>query len=158
MSRRLWFLPEEPDVLGLLRHQVALTVQGIDAFATWATTGGDAPAAATVRALEHDADAAKLELRSSLRTAFVTPLDPEDLFALSRGIDSILNHAKNTIGESEAMGCPPDDAMATMARCWPSPSATSTTPWYGCRDAPPTPPISFWWCSLCRDAPTTTTS
>ncbi|MGH2942758.1 MAG: DUF47 domain-containing protein [Solirubrobacteraceae bacterium] len=115
MSGRHWFLPDVPDVLGLLRHQVALTVEGVDAFAAWAAGGGDARAAARVRALEHEADAAKRELRSSLRSAFVTPLDPEDLFALSRGIDSILNHAKDAIGESEVMRCPPDGATATMA-------------------------------------------
>jgi uncharacterized protein len=115
MSRRHWFLPDVPDVLALLRGQVALTVQGIDAFAAWAAGGGDTQAAATVRALEHEADTAKRELLLSLRAAFVTPLDPEDLYALSRGIDWILNHAKDAIGESDAMRSPPDDATATMA-------------------------------------------
>jgi uncharacterized protein Yka (UPF0111/DUF47 family) len=113
VSRGHWFLPEMPDVLGLLRSQLDITVRGIDAFAAWAA--GDAAAAATVRALEHEADTAKHELRTVLRDAFVTPLDPEDLFALSRGIDWILNHAKDAIGESEAMRCPPDAATATMA-------------------------------------------
>ncbi len=113
MTRRHWLLPDEPDILGLLRHQLAITVRGVDAFAAWAA--GDPQAAATVRALEHEADAAKSALRRSLREAFVTPLDPEDLFALSRGIDWILNHAKDAVGESEAMRCPPDEATATMA-------------------------------------------
>jgi uncharacterized protein Yka (UPF0111/DUF47 family) len=115
VSRRRWFLRDAPDVLGLLRRQVDLTVQGMDAFAVWAAAGGDAQAAATVRALEHEADTVKHELRSALSSAFVTPLDPEDLFALSRGIDWILNHAKDAIGESEVMACPPDAATATMA-------------------------------------------
>ena len=115
MSRRPWFLPSVPDVLGLLRAQVALTVRGLDAFAAWAAGGGDAEAAATVRSLEHEADSAKRALRDALHEAFVTPLDPEDLFALSRGVDWILNHAKDAIGESEAMGCPPDVATAAMA-------------------------------------------
>lgn len=115
MSRRHWFLPDEPEVLGLLRRQVALTVEGMDAFSAWAAGGGDAQAAATVHAAEHEADTAKRELLGSLRVAFVTPLDPEDLFALSRGIDWILNHAKDAIGESEVMRCPPDGATAAMA-------------------------------------------
>lgn len=115
MSRRHWFLPDTPDILGLLRRQVALTVRGMDAFAAWAAAGEDAQAAATVRAIEHEADTVKRALRSSLREAFVTPLDPEDLFALSRGIDWILNHAKDAIGESEVMNCPPDAATAAMA-------------------------------------------
>jgi len=82
MSR---LLPDRPDILGLLRHQLALTVEGMDAFAAWAAAGGDAAAAATVRAREHEADTAKLELRGALLAAFVTPLDPEDLYARRAG-------------------------------------------------------------------------
>jgi uncharacterized protein Yka (UPF0111/DUF47 family) len=115
VSRGHWFLPDVPDVLGLLRAQVALTVRGMEAFAAWAATDGDPAAAGTVRAIEHEADTAKGALRDALRDAFVTPLDPEDVFALSRGIDWILNHAKDAIGESEVMGCPPDAATAAMA-------------------------------------------
>ena len=115
MTGRHWFLPEMPDVLGLLRRQLDLTVEAMDAFAAWAAAGGDAQAAQRVRALEHEADDAKQALRNSLSVAFVTPLDPEDLYALSRGIDWILNHAKDAIGESEAMSCAPDEPTAAMA-------------------------------------------
>ena len=115
MSRRHWFLPDVPDILGLLCRQATLTVEGMDAFAAWAAGGGDAKAAVTVHAIEHQADTVKGELLASLRAAFVTPLDPEDLFALSRGIDWILNHAKDAVGESQAMHCPPDAATAAMA-------------------------------------------
>ena len=113
MTRRHWFLPAEPDVLGLLRAQVAVTVAGMEAFAAWAA--GDAAAADRVRASEHRADAAKREVLHALRAAFVTPIDPEDLFALSRGVDWILNHAKDAVGESEVMACPPDPTVNEMA-------------------------------------------
>ena len=103
--RRRWFLPETPDVLGLLRSQVAVTLEGLDAFGAWA--GGDPAAAEGVRDAEQRGDAAKRELLSALRVAFVTPLEPEDVFALSRGIDRLLNHAWELINESEAMACPP---------------------------------------------------
>jgi uncharacterized protein Yka (UPF0111/DUF47 family) len=115
VTRGRWILPESPDLLALLRGQVEITVRGMDAFAAWATAGGDPQAAATVAATEHEADAAKLALRDALRSAFVTPLDPEDLFTLSRGIDWILNHAKDAIAEADAMGCPPDEPAAAMA-------------------------------------------
>jgi uncharacterized protein len=107
-----WFLPESPDVLGLLRSQLAVTVEGMEAFAAWAA--GDDGAADTVRSCEHRADAVKREVREALRAAFVTPLEPEDVFALSRGVDWMLNHAKDTINESEVMACPPDAALAEM--------------------------------------------
>jgi uncharacterized protein Yka (UPF0111/DUF47 family) len=112
VSRERWFLPETPDVVGLLRDQLRITVQGMDAFAGWAA--GDVAAADTVRACEHRADAAKREVAEALRAAFVTALEPEDVFALSRGIDWMLNHAKDTINESEDMACPPDEALAKM--------------------------------------------
>lgn len=108
-----WFLPAEADVLGLLRAQSAETVAGMDAFAAWA--GGDAEAGERVRAIEHRADTAKRAVLDALRTAFVTPLDPEDVFALSRGVDWILNHAKDAVRESDLTACPPDAIVRDMA-------------------------------------------
>jgi hypothetical protein len=108
-----WLLPETPDVLGQLRSQLAITIEGMDAFAAWA--GGAADAAATVREREHAADAVKRELHRTLRVAFITPLEPEDLFALSRGTDRIINQAKDLVRESEVMACPPDPPLAGMA-------------------------------------------
>jgi hypothetical protein len=61
-----WFLPAEPDVLALLRAQIAATLEGIGAFAAWAE--GDAAASDTVRAAEHRADAAKREVLSAYAT------------------------------------------------------------------------------------------
>lgn len=113
MTLRGWFLPETPDVLGLLRHQVAVTIEGVDAFAAWAA--GDAGAAQTLRDAGDDGDVAKRELLTALRAAFVTPLEPEDLFMLSRGIDRILNYSRDLVNESEAMACPPDAGIAEMA-------------------------------------------
>ena len=37
-----WFLPETPDVLGLLRAELAVTIEAMDAFGRWA--GGEAAA------------------------------------------------------------------------------------------------------------------
>jgi uncharacterized protein len=110
---RHWFLPESPDVLALLRRQVAVTIDGIDAFSAWAA--GDDDAGRTVRKLEHRADDVKRELQGELRDAFVTPLEPEDLFALSRAVDRILDEAKDLVRESEVMSCPPDPPVAEMA-------------------------------------------
>jgi uncharacterized protein Yka (UPF0111/DUF47 family) len=108
-----WFLPHEPDVLGLLSRQLAVTSEGMEAFARWA--GGDGAAESTVRDCEHRADAIRRDLHTSLRAAFLTPLEPEDLYALSRGSDKVLNEAKDAVRESEVMACPPDQALAEMA-------------------------------------------
>jgi uncharacterized protein Yka (UPF0111/DUF47 family) len=113
VSRRHWFLPETPDVIGLLREQIAITIEGVDAFASWA--GGETAAAERVRGTERRGDEAKRTLLSALRTAFVTPLDPEDVFALSRGIDWILDYTRDLVAEAEVMDVPPDGIIAEMA-------------------------------------------
>ena len=68
-----------------------------------------------MRDAEQRGDAAKRELLSALRAAFVTPMEPEDVFALSRGVDRILNHTRDLVNESEALACPPDAGIAQMA-------------------------------------------
>jgi uncharacterized protein len=112
MRLRRWFLPETPDVLAMLRAQADLTVQGMDALKAWAS--GDPAAADQVRRLEHEADDRKRELRAALTMAFMTPLDPEDIFELSRGLDEVLNSAKNAVREAEVMRAAPDAAIAEM--------------------------------------------
>jgi uncharacterized protein len=113
MTRGHWFLPETPDVLGLLREQVAVTIEGVDAVTEWA--GGNPAAAELVRDAEHRGDVAKRALLSALRAAFVTPLEPEDVFALSRGVDRILDYTRDLVTESEVMASPPDAVIAEMA-------------------------------------------
>jgi uncharacterized protein Yka (UPF0111/DUF47 family) len=51
----------------------------------------------------------------TVREAFTTPIPPEDLFQLSCDLDRVINGAKNTVREAEAMGFPPDHATAEMA-------------------------------------------
>lgn len=108
-----WFLPDTPDVLGMLRQQLAVTMRGMDALVEWAH--GDESAASRVRELEHEADVCKRELQRALVNAFTTPYDAEDLYSLGRGIDWILNLSKDAVRESEVMSCPPDAGVAEMA-------------------------------------------
>jgi uncharacterized protein len=107
-----WFLPETPDVIGMLRLQLDVTTDGVDCLVAWAR--GDASKADEIRALEHRGDEHKRALERALTTAFTTPLEPEDLYTLSRGIDWILNHCKDLVRESEVMACPPDESLAEM--------------------------------------------
>src|SRR3954447_9710917 len=108
-----WFLPDSPDVIGMLCGQLDTTHEGLVAFAAWAR--GDVTQADVVRDLEHRADDEKRALWRALRTAFVTPLDAEDLFVLSAGLDELLNGVKDTTREAEVMSIAPDAALAEMA-------------------------------------------
>jgi uncharacterized protein Yka (UPF0111/DUF47 family) len=111
--KRNWFLPERPDVLGMLRRQAAVTCEGMAALVDWANAEPDA--AQRVRDLEHQADDVKRELRLALTNAFITPIDSEDIYVMSERLDAVLNGAKDTVRESEVMGVPPDEAVAAMA-------------------------------------------
>lgn len=107
-----WFLPENGDVLGMLAAQVEVTTRGMDAFARWGS--GDALLGDAVRDAEHEADERKRDLLLLVRESFTTPLDPEDLFELSRGLDEVINGAKNTVREAEALGMAPNTPMGEM--------------------------------------------
>ena len=113
MTTGRWFLPHSPDVLGALRAQTAATVDGLDALARWAA--GDEAAAERVRECEHLADDRKRELRAALSEAFSTPLEPEDIFQLSTGLDRVMNAAKNIVREAEVLERLPDPPMAELA-------------------------------------------
>ncbi|HEU4897735.1 MAG TPA: DUF47 family protein [Actinomycetota bacterium] len=113
MRRRNPFLPENPDVLDMLCRQAAITCEGMTALVGWANAVPDS--AQRVRDLEHQADDAKRELRLALTSAFITPIDAEDIYVMSERLDAVLNGAKDTVRESEVMGIPPDDAVAAMA-------------------------------------------
>ena len=108
-----WFLPESPDVLGLLCHQASITQEGMLALCDWAN---DEPGAAQrVRDCEHRADDDMRELRRLLTIAFTTPIDAEDIYVMSERLDAVLNGAKDTVREAEVMGIEPDEAVAAMA-------------------------------------------
>ncbi|MGV0993058.1 MAG: DUF47 domain-containing protein [Mycobacterium sp.] len=108
-----WFLPESPDVIGMLQSQADITARGMAAFAEWAA--GNAAKADEVRSAEHECDEIRRQLVHAVSEAFTTPLEPEDLFQLSRDLDKVINGAKNTVREAETMEVPPDQATAEMA-------------------------------------------
>lgn len=112
MKVQRWFLPDTPDVIGMLRLQLDVTTEGVDTLVAWAR--GDATKGEEVRSLEHRGDEHKRALERALTTAFTTPLEPQDLYTLSRGIDWILNLSKDLVRESEVMACPPDAPLAEM--------------------------------------------
>lgn len=110
-----WFLPEHPDVLGLLHRQATVTLGGMEAFATWSRTGED-DAAQAVRDAERTADDVRRELLRALSTALTSPVDQEDLYWLSERLDTVINGAKNIVRESEVLGVPPDEHAAAMGK------------------------------------------
>lgn len=117
LSGRAWWrvlMPAAPDVVALLVAQGKLTVAGMDAFSGWSRGDGQDMALA-VRSAQHQAYHARRELLAALQAALSTPVDQEDLYALSERIDRILTEARGTLREAEVLGGAPDAHTAKMA-------------------------------------------
>ena len=108
-----WFLPDQPDLMGLLAEQGRFTLEGIDAFVDWAA-GAEAKRG-DVRDAEHRADDARRAVQRALRIAFTTPFSAEDFYELSERLDAVLNGAKNLVQEADLLALGPDPAIADMA-------------------------------------------
>jgi uncharacterized protein Yka (UPF0111/DUF47 family) len=108
-----WFLPETPDVLGLLRRQIEVTIEGSRRFASWA--GGEDVRLEEMREIQARGEVAKRDLLNALRTAFITPIEPEDLFSISQGAGRILGATAGLVGEAAVLECDPDEGLAGMA-------------------------------------------
>lgn len=94
------------DFFELLNRQVDKTHEGMEALLIWLRDDG-AERCQTVRDLEKQADAMKLNLESKLVTSFVTPFDREDIYELSSTMDEVINAAKAIVREMEAMKVSP---------------------------------------------------
>ncbi|MGW0193844.1 DUF47 domain-containing protein [Nonomuraea sp. NPDC003201] len=59
-----------------------------------------------MRSIEHIGDEERARLVEELKTALVTPIDPEDLFRLSRAIDDVLDSLRDFVRESHLYRVP----------------------------------------------------
>jgi hypothetical protein len=67
-----------------------------------------------VRQCEEDADEVRRILISELNRTFVTPMDREDISALSRAIDDIMDYAWSTVQEMELLHVTPTPHLQRM--------------------------------------------
>ncbi|HEX2622563.1 MAG TPA: DUF47 family protein [Phototrophicaceae bacterium] len=97
-----------------LGEQSTLVVQGTQALHEYMKKPGKKNAA-TVRQIEKDADEVRRILIDELNRTFVTPIDREDLFGLSRAVDDVLDHAYSTINEMDILSVSPNRYLQAMA-------------------------------------------
>ena len=82
----------------------------MEALATYMESPNQACADEVTR-LEKEADEVRRILIDELNRNFVTPIDREDLHALSRAIDDIIDYAYSTVGEMSMLGVQPNDYL-----------------------------------------------
>jgi uncharacterized protein Yka (UPF0111/DUF47 family) len=113
VNPRRWFLPDTPDVMSMLRRQLAVTIEGADLLAVWA--GGGPIKREGLNEIEQRGEEARRELLDALREAFITPIEPEDLYSMSRATGWILHDIGDLVGEAEVLRGTPDQGIAGMS-------------------------------------------
>jgi predicted phosphate transport protein (TIGR00153 family) len=108
------FRPKPDRFLALLIEQAQFTVQGLQALEAYMRHPSHDTAGMVAR-LEKEADEIRRILIDELNRTFVTPLDREDIYALSRNIDDVLDYANTTVDEMQLLQIESDDFLRRIA-------------------------------------------
>jgi len=100
LKKKVPFHHNESRFFDLLTHQSEKTLEGLEALYAFAENGTKENAN-LVRNIERDADELRRILIEELDKTFVTPLDREDIYDLSRAIDDVVDYANTTVDEME---------------------------------------------------------
>lgn len=98
----------------LIHDQAMLTLEGLEALNAY-MQNQDSKSAKILGRKEKEADEARRILINQLNKTFITPFDREDIFALSRAIDDVLDYAYSTIDEMEILKVKPTPYMQQIA-------------------------------------------
>ena len=105
--------PKKDRFVQLLNQQADFTVQGMEALLNYLSEPSDGRAKQVAR-LEKEADEIRRILIDELNQTFVTPIDREDIHALSRAIDDIIDYGYTTVGEMDILEVKPNDYLRRM--------------------------------------------
>jgi len=113
MGLRQFFKPRRERFLLLLAEQAEQALQAMDALESYMKKASDKTAARVVQ-IEKDADETRRILIDELNRTFVTPIDREDIFSLSRAIDDVVDYACTTVEEMRILEVEPNDDLRRM--------------------------------------------
>lgn len=112
--KRLFGRKTRPDsFLRMICEQAEHAQRGLEALHAYVKEPSEKHAQ-LVRAAEKDADEVRRILIDELNRSFVTPIDREDLFSLSRAIDDVLDYADSTVEEMVLLGVQPNQYLIRM--------------------------------------------
>ncbi len=100
--------------LQLILRQATLTLEGMQLLESYINQP-DEKVANALTAKEKEADEARRILIDELNRSFITPFDREDLFAISRTVDDVLDYAYSTVTEIIVFKVTPSAYMGRMA-------------------------------------------
>lgn len=108
------FKSRQDRFLELLIRQAEFAVEANEMLLKYLEKPGEKYSGRT-RQIEKDADEVRRILVDELNRTFVTPMDREDINALSRNLDDVVDYAYTTTEEMEILGISPNDFMMRMA-------------------------------------------
>lgn len=107
--------PRMPDFFGLMNDQCDLLVGVMGEFVEYLRSGDPVIGKRIASVLEKQGDELKRRNLLILDRAFATPMDREEIYRAIVGIDHVINYAKTTVREMEALDVGPDDHTLEMA-------------------------------------------
>ncbi|MBF0627258.1 MAG: DUF47 family protein [Magnetococcales bacterium] len=107
--------PRVPDFYGMLNDQCDICAQAMDALVDFMESGAESHSV-LVRDCEKKGDEIKARNMGVLNQAFATPMDREDIYRAISSLDHILNYAKTTVREMEALNLQPDAHTREIAQ------------------------------------------
>jgi predicted phosphate transport protein (TIGR00153 family) len=114
MGLREFLRPRQDNFVRLISEQAAKTLEGMEALEEYMRNNSK-EAARRVMQTEKEADELRRILVDELNRTFVTPMDREDIFALSRAIDDILDYGDSTVEEMDILDVSPNNHLHRMA-------------------------------------------
>jgi uncharacterized protein len=111
--RRL-FKPRQDNFLKLICEQASLTLKGTELLQEYMKTPSQ-ELADQLTATEKEADEVRRILIDELNRTFITPIDREDIFSLSRTIDDVLDYVYSTVSEMRILNVEPSPFMGRIA-------------------------------------------
>ena len=109
-----FFKRREDKFSKLIEEQASLSYEGLRLLVKYLETE-DPELAEQLSLKEKEADEVRRILIDELNRSFVTPFDREDIFALSRSIDDVIDYADSTVSEMVTLKVQPTKYMQRMA-------------------------------------------
>lgn len=113
MKIRDFFFPPKRDFVKMLHEQAEKTMEGMKALYDF-VQDPSAEKGKRVMDLEEEADEMRRKLVEELNLSFVTPFDREDIYALSRAVDDMVDYAKSTVEEMNLFGIKTNEHIIKM--------------------------------------------
>lgn len=111
----MWWKKKKPDedFFMLLYDQGTKTLEGLDALCEYVANNTKVNAE-RVKDIEMEADDFRRIIIDHLNQTFITPIDREDIFSLSRAIDDVMDYACTTVYEMQIYKVQVDEHIRIM--------------------------------------------